>query len=282
MRDLAESIGVALTDLDGIAVAMQAPMERTTGAITPWCNIRIPNWAEMPIESTFAEATGVPVVAANDAKLAALAEWTWGAGRGVDDFLYVRASEGVSGGIILNGEIYDGGNGMAGDLGHVALEGGGEVCYCGSRGCLTTLISERAILDAVRTSAGTKDSLRDVLDAARRGDAACQRVLAEAGNHLGRALANAAKVMAPSVIAVGGELGAAGPLLFGGLISSIELSNIRASASSPEFVPARLGADAAQLGGLVAILRHVGMGQSDLEPWMTDEDRIGSPVLAQV
>ena len=147
---------------------------------------------------------------------------------------------------------------------------------------MTTLISERAILDAVRTSAGTKDSLRDVLDAARRGDAACQRVLAEAGNHLGRALANAAKVMAPSVIAVGGELGAAGPLLFGGLISSIELSNIRASASSPEFVPARLGADAAQLGGLVAILRHVGMGQSDLEPWMTDEDRIGSPVLAQV
>lgn len=257
-------------EVDGIAVAIQAPIDSRTGAITEWCNSRLPGWADVRLNDTFDRAIGQRVVVDNDSNLAALAEWTWGVGRGVDDFLYLRASSGVGGGVIINGSIYHGGNGMAGDMGHVAIDASGEVCYCGSRGCLTTLVSEQAIVDAVRTSPGVKSNLRDVIDAARRGDAACQRVLAEAGEHLGRALANAAKVLAPSVIAVGGELGSAGPLVFNGLRSSIELSNLRAGSSPPKIEAAAIGPDAALLGGLIAILAASGKGMSELEPWMTD------------
>ncbi|MFH8253165.1 ROK family transcriptional regulator [Microbacterium sp. B2969] len=270
IRSLVSKVGAELAEVDGIAIAMQAPVEKATGAITSWCNSRMPGWAGVPLRESFQSALGVHVIVDNDANLAALAEWTWGVGRGVDDFLYVRSSGGVGGGLVIDGSIYRGGNGMAGDMGHVALEGTGEVCYCGSRGCLTTLVSERAIVNAVRTSPGAKRTLSEVIVAARKGDAACQRVLAEAGDYLGRALANAAKVMAPSVIAVGGELGGAGPLVFDGLLSSIELSNIRAGSSSPQFVPGILGPDAALLGAVAAILTESGKGMSELEPWMTD------------
>lgn len=270
LEELARSVGSTMAAVDGIAIAIQAPVERASGAITPWCNSRMPGWAGVPLQEAFEQATGSLVVADNDANLGALAEWTWGAGRGADDVLYVRSSAGVGGGVVINGSIYHGGNGMAGDMGHVALDGAGEVCYCGSRGCLTTLISERAIVHAVRSAPGANATLTDVIAAAQRGDAACQRVLAEAGGYLGRALANAAKVMAPSVIVIGGELGGAGGLVFDGLLSSIELSNIRASSASPAFVQARLGSDAALLGGLAAILRTAGKGLSELEQWMTD------------
>ena len=125
-----------------------------------------------------------PVLVDNDANFAALAEWTWGTGRGLDYFLYVSASKGVGGGLIIDGRVYRGGTGMAGDLGHLVVEPNGAMCYCGSRGCLPTLISERAILSALRASQTQKGSLDEVILSAQQGDPACQRVLAEAGRYL--------------------------------------------------------------------------------------------------
>src|SRR5262249_42240912 len=157
-------------------------------------------WKDVPLATTFEQALGIPVVADNDINLAALAEWTWGVGRGCDDFLYVASGEGIGGGLILGGKVHRGGNGMAGGIGHVVLEPAGVVCHCGGRGCLSTLAAERAILFALRDMEKPKRSLHEVIASARDGDPACQRVLFEAGRHLGRALATVAKVVAPSVI----------------------------------------------------------------------------------
>lgn len=269
--EISVAMGTSRDRIAGLAVAVQAPIERATGAIATWCNIRMPGWAGIPLRETFAEAVDAPVVVDNDSQLAALAEWTWGTGRGTDHFLYMRSSVGVGGGIIIKGDIYHGGTGMAGDLGHVALEGSGQVCYCGSRGCLTTLVSERAILQAVRSPLSAKHTLAEVVAAAHAGDAACQRVLAEAGNYIGRALANAAKVIAPSVIAIGGELGGGGRYVFDSMLSSIELNNVRAGTRPPQFVPAAIGEDAALLGAIATILAVDGKGMSELEPWMIDD-----------
>ncbi|MFD7708517.1 ROK family transcriptional regulator [Streptomyces sp. NPDC059786] len=265
---LAARAGLGPEELAGVAVAMQAPIARATGTIASWAQLQLPAWTDVPIADTLAERLGIPVIADNDANLAALAEWTWGAGRGAADFLYVMCAAGVGGGFVIDGKIYRGGDGLAGEIGHMVLESHGPVCFCGSRGCLTTFVSEKFLLLALEDSGSSRKSLKEIVAAARRGDPACRRVLYEAGRHLGRAFANTAKLMAPSVIAVGGALSEAGPLLFESIQSSVEVHSLRAVSPSIRFVPARLGDDTALLGGLAAVLADAGQGVSTLPEWV--------------
>lgn len=268
VREAVRGAGVEVQDVAGVAVAVQAPIERSTGAVAGWVTDRLPAWRGVPLQETFERELGVPVIVENNVNLAALAEWTWGIGRGVDDFLYVHAGQGVGGGLVINGAIYRGGSGMAGVLGHMELEPGGDVCYCGSRGCLTTLVSEAAILDQLSAQHVARTSLADVIAGAHQGDPACQRVLGEAGRYLGRALANATKVVAPSLIAVGGALGAAGPLLFEPLASTMSVSNLRLVAPATRIRPARLHNRPAMLGGVAALLAASDQGLSELPDWI--------------
>lgn len=279
VKDLARQCGLAPSELAGVAISIQAPIDRSRDAVAAWVTNRLPSWRDVPLTKTFGRAIGAPVVIDNDANFAALAEWAWGVGRGVDDFLYVKAAAGVGGGLVINGSIYHGGSGMAGVLGHLVVEPSGEVCYCGSRGCLTTLISQRAILLAVRASQANSDSLAAVIDSAREGDPACRRVLADAGRYLGRGIANATKVMAPSVVAIGGTLGAAGPLVLEGVRSALEVRNLRSLAPATRIEAATLtNDDVSLLGGVCAVLATLDQGLSDLPAWMTTHSADQPPV----
>lgn len=262
----------------GIAIAMEGPIERKTGAIAPWAWQRLPNWKQVNVAQYFARHLRLPTIADNDANLAALAEWTWGVGRGCDDFLHITSSEGIGGGFVLGGKIYHGGNGLAGEIGHMVIEDAGDLCFCGSRGCLTSFATERAILKMLKDSGKPKSSLADVIDSAKQGDAACQRVLSEAGLHLGKALATVVRVIGPSVIAIGGTLGSAGNIVLDGLRSSAEVVNLRAIGEAPDFRVADILQDATELGGLAAIMSEVGLGMSALAPWMLTPQDQGEPV----
>lgn len=265
---LAGTAGISASQLSAIAIALRAPIEKSSSTIAKWCNLRMPGWAGFDL-STLKDLlpSGVPVLVENDANLAALAEWTFGVGKGANDFLYVRASEGVGGGIILNGRIFHGSNGMAGNIGHMTLDGNGEVCECGSRGCLSTVIATRKILGAVSAIAGDRKTIEDVIQAANDGDAASHRVLEEAGSHLGQVLANASKLIAPRIIAIGGDLGRAGSHLFDSLLGSPEFSKVTAASGGTAVLPAQLGADAAKFGGLVLSMEAAGRGLSELPNW---------------
>lgn len=268
VRSLAVTAGVKVSELAGVAVAMQAPIAWPAGTIASWARLQLPAWQDIVIEETLAAQLGVPVTVENDANLAALAEWTWGAGRGVNDFLYVACGSRIGGGLVINGSIYRGGDGMAGEIGHMMLEPNGPVCFCGSRGCLTTMASERPILSALEASGGTQRTLNEVIEAAKQGDPACQRVLYETGRHLGRALASTAKVMAPSMIVIGGLLGQGGSLVFKSLQSSAEVNSLRAVSPTIRFRAAEVNADTTLLGGVAAVLERTGQGASDLAGWM--------------
>ncbi|WP_322047475.1 ROK family transcriptional regulator [Paraburkholderia sp. J67] len=274
VRELAARAGVAVGDLAGVSVAIQAPIDRANGGIiAPWAALRLPRWKDVPIATMLGEALGVPVAVDNDANLGALAEWTWGAGRRSDCFLYVACSVGIGGGLVVDGKLHRGANGMAFEIGHVVLDSTGPVCFCGSRGCLSTVASERSILLALQGSESQKDSLAEVIAAAQTGDPICARVLYEAGRQLGRALANMAKILAPSVIAVGGTLATAGELVFGGIQTAIEENNVPAFSSSVQLRPAQLGGDATLLGGLATVMGDLGQGLSELPSWMLDARR---------
>jgi predicted NBD/HSP70 family sugar kinase/biotin operon repressor len=260
----------------GVAIAIEGPIETSTGAIAPWAWQRLPHWKNVNLHQYFSKNVRLPLVVENDANFAALAEWSWGEGRGADDFLHITCSEGIGGGIILNGQIYRGGTGLAGEIGHMVIEEAGELCFCGSRGCLSSFATERAIVASLRNSEKPKLSLVEIVDSAHHGDAACQRVLFEAGLHLGKALTTVVRVIGPSVIAIGGTLATGGEVVLEGLRSSAEIINLRAIAKSPRFCLATIIKDAAELGGVSAILSELDLGASSLADWMRESRSLPS------
>ncbi|GMA35420.1 hypothetical protein GCM10025876_16240 [Demequina litorisediminis] len=120
----------------------------------------------------------------------------FGAGRGHESLLYVRASYGVGAGIILGGQVHHGHLGTAGEIGHMLLDSQGAICRCGSRGCLNTVCGAQALIDSLRHSRGPV-TLTDVLDLAIEGDLGCQRVLYDAGTAIGTVAANTALALNP-------------------------------------------------------------------------------------
>lgn len=267
LQVLCQQAGVDIQEISCVSLAIQAPIDRATGSIVDWATSRLPAWKDIRLAEWFTDQLGVPVIVDNDANLAALSEWTWGCGRGVEDFFYLYCSEGVGGAIILGGKIYRGGTGVAGEVGHMILGDSGPVCFCGGRGCLHSLVSERAILAALDGSESPQDSLAGVIEAARRGDAACRRVLFEAGRSLGRAVANTARVIAPSVIAIGGTLSTADELLTDSLKSAPEILNVL-SISSATKLHLAVVSDAVTLGSVAAALSYLTRGINAIPGWM--------------
>jgi predicted NBD/HSP70 family sugar kinase len=196
----------------------------------------------------------LPVQADNDANLGALGEATWGAGRGCDDFLFVQVRTGIGVGLMLGGSVYRGAAGLAGEFGHVTIDESGPWCGCGNRGCLQQFASEPAILRALADSQDPPATIAAVVAAAKAGHRASLRVLADAGRHIGDALAAACNLLNPRRVIIGGELRLAGDLLLAAIRSALERRTLGAVVASTELVPAELGAAAEVRGALTLVL----------------------------
>ncbi|GGS03991.1 ROK family transcriptional regulator [Deinococcus sedimenti] len=170
-------------------------------------------WRDVPITDLISQATGVPVWADNDVNAFATAERLVGRGKHARDFLVVTLGRGIGAGLILNGELYRGGRGGAGELGHLLSEPGGRPCECGKLGCLEAYASEPSLL---RQLAEAGRALPDAASFARQlpHDPAAQAITAAAGERLGRALAQTANLLDPDLIIVGGEGVRLGDTLF--------------------------------------------------------------------
>ncbi|TFG37214.1 MAG: ROK family transcriptional regulator, partial [Candidatus Aminicenantes bacterium] len=136
-----------------IGVAVPSPVDPLNPT---WLSeVVIPAWqGKSPLEK-LEERYGVPVHMDNDANLGALAEHWWGAGRGVDDLIYIKMSHGIGAGYILNGAIYRGAGGVAGEFGHLPIDPSGEKCVCGLHGCLATFVSAPALAARIAALSGT-------------------------------------------------------------------------------------------------------------------------------
>lgn len=267
VHELLDGAGVTPADLSGLAVGMQGPISRDTGAVASWAGNNLPAWRGVPIRETLEERLGVPTLVDNDANLAAVAEWTWGAGRGSGNFFYVLSSTHIGGAILLDGEILHGADGLAGEIGHMVVDDGGPMCECGSRGCLAVYASQEAILRTLRAHAA-HDSVAEVVEAARAGDLPARGVLFDVGRRMGRALADVGKLIAPDTMVLGGDLGRAGSLLLEGLRASIEVTSLRAVSPRVRFRPAELREEEVLLGGVALLLRHAGADASELPDWL--------------
>jgi len=209
-------------NVDGIGIASPGPLDPYTGTVLDTPNIR--EWVNFPVGPRLSEVFGVPVYLDNDANMAGLAEWQYGAGRGHDNLLYLTVSTGIGGGVISNGQLLQGFRGMAAELGHITVDPNGPMCGCGHRGHIEAFASGPAIARYVaeQMKSGKASSLLEtprpnavqVAEAARDGDALGIEAFARAGHYLGIAVANYLAIFDPSIVIFGGGASQAGELLF--------------------------------------------------------------------
>jgi predicted NBD/HSP70 family sugar kinase len=273
VADLLLQEGIESSDLIAVCLGIHAPFDNSAGEISP--SAVLPAWGGVNVAAVLEERLGVPVFVDNDANFAALAEWTWGSGQRSNDFLYVRSSKGIGAGLILNGRVYHGGTGMAGELGHIVVEERGQLCNCGNRGCLSAVASGRALLNQLRQAGNELYSLRAIIDAANGGDASCARVIQEAGRYTGLALSHAVKIVAPSRIAIGGELAGAGDLFFDEVRTVLEANTLRTATTPIVVSKGVLTEDMCLLGCIAHVLEHEGRGLAEIPDWLV------KPIAAQ-
>ena len=264
-----EKAGVERGDVAGLGIASPGAVDVARGVVpnAP----QLPGWQDVPLARIMAERTGVPAVLENDASAAALGEHRFGAGRGSRHMLYLTVSTGLGGGIIIDGELYRGKSGAAGELGHVIIDMNGPPCGCGARGCLEALASGTAIARRGERLAESGDSpvlarLRGqegpvtaemMKRAADMGDAASREAFREAGHYLGVALAGYVNIFDPEAIIIGGGVANAGDLLMEQARVTMESLAMNQPLKGVRLVVSELGEFAGAMG-MIARLRETG------------------------
>src|SRR3954467_3594215 len=208
VTDALADAGVPRTAVIGAGMGLPGPIEQDAGTVGS--SAILPGWIGMTAANEMRHRLDIPVMVDNDANLGALAEAAFGAGRDAGDLIYLKVSSGIGAGLIPNGRLYRGsgglGGGLGGELGHVLVDPDGVVCRCGNRGCLETVAATGALVDLLRRSHGEDFTVEAMLDAARDGDAGCQRVIHDAGRALGTVAAMLLNVLNPEMLIVRGHL----------------------------------------------------------------------------
>jgi predicted NBD/HSP70 family sugar kinase len=248
---LAEA-GVPRGDVIGVGLGLPGPIDMRSGRVGS--SSILPGWVGVPAAEAFGSRLGLPVYVDNDANLGALAELRWGAAAGRRTAAYLKVSTGIGAGLIVNGRLFHGAGGMAGEIGHTIIQEQGPVCRCGKRGCLETLAGAAALVELLRGTHGPDLTTQGLLAAAASGDSGARRVLADAGRHIGTAVATLCDLLNPELIVVGGELSAVGEVLLDPLREQVHRHAIPATARGLEIVPGVLGPRAELLGTLALVL----------------------------
>jgi predicted NBD/HSP70 family sugar kinase len=216
-----------------------------------------PAWRDFDVQDSLAGAFGVPVFVDNDANLGALSERFWGAGAGGEDLAFIKVATGIGSGHIINGALYRGSGGTAGEIGHIAIDPNGPPCVCGSRGCLATLIGAEALLARARARWGKKKknpTVADIVVGARSGDPVARELVEEVGRSLGVVVAGLLNLLNPAVVVLGGEITSVGDLLLDPLRASIRARALSTSVAETQIVASRLGARSIAVGAATLVL----------------------------
>lgn len=237
-----------------VGIGLAAPCPIDPDHPDRFSEIVLPAWGRRSGLRPIAERYGVPMFVDNDANLGALAEHWWGAGRGIEHFAYVKVATGVGTGYLIHGKVYRGATGVAGEIGHMAIDPKGKPCVCGLRGCLATLVGAPALVERAQElrrryprsalSRGTP-TIERIEEAALAGDPLALQVVREAAGHLGIAIAGLLNLLNPRLVILGGGLARLGDCLLDPLrnvvrnrtlVSSLAASDVRTSPLGPRSI----------------------------------------------
>ncbi len=239
--------------VDLVGIGCGGPLDRKSGTLYTVPNL--PGWEGICLTGEFGDEFAVPAYLENDANAAAMGEHLFGAGKGVDDFVFLIVGTGIGGGIIASGRIYRGYGENAGEIGHHKIRPDGPSCPCGDRGCLESLASGTSIARIARERLASKPNTvlwewiasagevtaELVARAAKEGDEFASRVWSECMENLGIGVANTVNILNPRLVILGGGVTNAGDLLFESVRRVVKQRAMPALAADVEIVPAANG-----------------------------------------
>lgn len=253
-------------ELLGMGIGSPGPLNHKAGIILEAPNL---GWKNVPIRDILEGHFGVPVHLENDANAAALAEYRFGAGKGASNLLYMTVSTGVGGGIVINGRIYRGTHGTAGEIGHIIVEPNGPRCNCRNLGCLESMASGTGLVnrtvkeildgtDTMLTSMVDGDLVRitavTIAEAARLGDELSIRMYESVGEYLGIGIVSLFNVLDPEVIIIGGGMTKSSDLFADVMLRTIKTRGFETMVEYMKVVWAKLGDDVGTLGAVAVVM----------------------------
>jgi glucokinase len=254
------------TTLVAVGFGLPSQIDQRHGRVLDSTNVPL---EDIDFKAEMGRRLGVPVTIDNDANAACLAEARIGAARDARHMVMLTLGTGVGGGLLLDGELYRGSYGTAGELGHMSIDENGPPCqgHCTNRGCLEVLCSATGVLAAANAiaddrphgtlaaarSAGTDLDAHFMIEQARAGSVEARDVFGIVGRHLGVGIANYVNIFNPELVVIGGGISAAGEILLEPARLEYEARVLRSSASA-EVVAAELGNDAGVLGAAALVL----------------------------
>lgn len=249
---------IRFEEIAAVGIGSPGPLNR--GTLLKTANL--PGWEGINLASGLQTRLEIPCRVENDATAAGMGEWMFGAGRGTSHMAYVTVSTGIGSGIITNSQLYSGGRGNAGELGHLVLIPDGPPCHCGQQGCLETLASGTALarIATERRSESPFLQQHQELDAptvfagAKAGDTVCQTIIEDMTRYLGQGLSFLVNLLNPERIVLGGGVMVNGDLLLPRIQQYTEQYSMPALYRTTEIVLAGLGQDSGLVGALAVAL----------------------------
>ena len=259
----------SMDSLRGIGIAIAGLVDTPHGMLIT--SPHLPGWRNVPLKEQIETASGAQTFVINDAKAAALGEQKYGAGKGIKNQIYMTVSTGIGGGIIINGSLYTGKSGMAGEIGHMVIDTNGPRCDCGNNGCLESLASGTAVAREMsnRLANGESSIVRDMVSgrlreitaeivskAAEQGDILAQEIIHQAGVYLGVGFANLVNIFNPELMIIGGGLAKIGNRLLDPAMSEMKRRAFAHPASQVHVVPPKLGDNSGAMGAVAYVLQQ--------------------------
>ena len=213
---------------------------------------------EMDLDAAFGPILGAPCVVDNDANMAAYGEWAFGAGRNSASLVVLTIGTGIGSGLILDGRLWTGSRGYAGEVGHVTVRPDGRPCRCGNRGCLETEVSAPAIVRRYRSLRGpdAAETADEIARRAESGEPEARQAFADAGHFLGVGLGLILNMLNPEKILIGGGVMAAGDILLGPAVAEAGRHSYTAALAACAIGRTGLGNDSGWIGAAARAARQ--------------------------
>jgi glucokinase len=256
-----EQASIDAGEIDAVGIGAPGPSNPETGVL--FTSPNLPGWRDVPLVGIFEKEFKKKTFLINDANAAALAEFRFGAAKGLRHIIYITVSTGIGGGVIIDGKLYTGAIGTAGELGHMTIDDNGPRCNCGNVGCWETLASgtalarsgrqkiregaETSILEHVSGGIENVDA-KAIQIAAEQGDSLAKELIAQTGYYLGVGLANLLNMFNPEMIVIGGGVSNMGAMIFDPAFQTAKERAYEIAYASVKFEKAKLGRNSGVLG----------------------------------
>lgn len=255
--------------LQGIAIGIPGLIDQKSGKLLFAPNL---NWRDVEIHSFLQKHFETKIFIDNEATFAALGEKFFGVAKGFNNVLYISAGVGIGGGLIINGQLYNGASGYASEFGHMTMNPAGEICACGNAGCWETQASQASLFREIKAavSAGRPTVINEMLngnlnglsvevivEAARKNDCVALESLQKIGAFLGTGMDSLIKAFNPEIVVFGGILTLAGEFLLPAIKEELRKRRLPESGTETSVLLAHFGSDAAVMGGIAKIFQTI-------------------------